>query len=114
MAHAADTTGVIRTARLEKHVAERSKEETNVMRQQRLVKEDKETRAKAQPKKSGEEGSGRRGLALYPTPSPFCGAAFGSGAAGKYPVVRRGFRKVEMLYAVLGAMATPTNDLFAL
>jgi hypothetical protein len=62
MAHAADTTGVLRAPSFAKHVAETNKDEANILKQQRLAREENDARTgpggkagKNKKKKEGEE-----------------------------------------------------------
>ena len=47
MQHAADSNGAVRAPRFTKHVTERNRGKSNVLRQQRLAKEEVEARAEA-------------------------------------------------------------------
>ena len=60
-AHAVETTGAIRAARFEKHVAEWSREVADIMRQQQPMKEGKRAQAKGQPKKGRKRARDEEG-----------------------------------------------------
>jgi hypothetical protein len=57
MAHAADTSGVVRAPKFEKFVAERNRDTSTVLKQMRLAKEENEARGS---KDKGNKNKGNK------------------------------------------------------